>query len=151
MKPSIMLDLTSFNPTYLIGNLLPGREELGVYEPYRVGTRLYLTTPTGERVGFTFAPTRKEITGLSYYSPQWVADSGVEYTLSSADAKLTLAGNRFYEMNTGFAYNPASGDFNEAEFTLTYADGTQYLISCEKGITEQIAANGISCSVGLPN
>ncbi|MEM6402893.1 MAG: putative Ig domain-containing protein, partial [Cyanobacteria bacterium P01_D01_bin.116] len=123
---------------------LTGREELGVYEPYRVGTRLYLTTPTGERVGFTFAPTRKEITGLTYYSPQWIADSGVEYKLDSAIARLTLAGNRFYEINTGFAYNPASGDFAGAEFTLTAADGTQYLIDSDKGITEQVAPNGIS-------
>ena len=122
---------------------LTGREELGVYEPYRVGTRLYLNTPTGERVGFTFAPQRKEISGLTYYSPQWVADAGVEYKLDSAIANLTLAGNRFYELNTGFAYNPASGDFSGADFTLTAADGTQYLIDSKKGITEQIA-NGIS-------
>ncbi|MBV6627231.1 MAG: hypothetical protein KI793_30550 [Rivularia sp. (in: Bacteria)] len=123
---------------------LTGREELGVYEPYRVGRRLYLNTPTGERVGFTFAPQRKEISGLTYYSPEWVADEGVEYKLNSAIANLTLAGNRFYELNTGYAYNPASGDFDGAEFTLTDAEGTQYLIDSKKGITEQIAANGIS-------
>ncbi len=122
---------------------LTGREDLGVYEPFRVGTRLYLTTPTGERVGFTFAPQKQEVTGLTYYSPEWVADAGVEYKLDSAIAKLTLAGNRLYELNTGFAYNPASGDFDGADFTLTAADGTQYLISSEKGITEQIA-DGIS-------
>ncbi|MGB6300739.1 MAG: putative Ig domain-containing protein, partial [Rivularia sp. (in: cyanobacteria)] len=122
---------------------LTGREELGVYEPYRVGTRLYLNTPTGERVGFTFAPQKQEISGLTYYSPEWVADAGVEFTLNSVDANLTLAGNRFYELNTGFAYNPASGDFSGAEFTLTAADGTQYLIDSKKGITEQIA-DGIS-------
>ncbi|MEL6463312.1 MAG: hypothetical protein AAFQ91_34760, partial [Cyanobacteria bacterium J06621_15] len=36
------------------------------------------------------------------------------------------------------------GNFNGAEFTLTAADGTQYLIDSKKGITEQIAPNGIS-------
>ncbi|MGB3653801.1 MAG: putative Ig domain-containing protein, partial [Rivularia sp. (in: cyanobacteria)] len=82
---------------------LTGRENLGVYEPYRVGTRLYLNTPTGERVGFTFTPQKQEISGLTYYSPEWVADAGVEFTLNSVDANLTLAGNRFYELNTGFA------------------------------------------------
>ncbi|NJL77654.1 MAG: tandem-95 repeat protein, partial [Richelia sp. SM2_1_7] len=123
---------------------LTGREELGVYEPYRVGTRLYLTTPTGERVGFTFAPLKQEISGLTYYTPEWVADAGINYTLSSVDAKLTRSGNRLYQLNTGVAYNPASGDFDGAEFTLTAVDGTKYLIDSKKGITEQIAANGIS-------
>ncbi|MGF1676258.1 MAG: putative Ig domain-containing protein, partial [Rivularia sp. (in: cyanobacteria)] len=123
---------------------LTGREDLGVYEPFRVGTRLYLTTPTGERVGFTFAPQKRSIPGLTYYSPKWVADAGVNYTLSSIDAKLTLAGNRLYQLNTGVAYNPASGDFDGAEFTLTADDGTKYFIDSKKGITEQVAANGIS-------
>ncbi|MGF1675356.1 MAG: putative Ig domain-containing protein, partial [Rivularia sp. (in: cyanobacteria)] len=123
---------------------LTGREALGVYEPYRVGTRLYLTTPTGERVGFTFTPLLQQIPGLTYYTPAWVADAGVNYTLDSVDAKLTLAGNRLYKLNTGIAYNPESGDFDGAEFTLSAADGTKYLIDSDKGITEQIAANGIS-------
>ncbi|MBF2017605.1 MAG: beta-propeller fold lactonase family protein [Rivularia sp. T60_A2020_040] len=123
---------------------LTGREDLGVYEPFRVGTRLYLTTPTGERVGFTFTPLLQQIPGLTYYTPEWVADAGVNYTLNSVDAKLTLAGNRLYQLNTGVAYNPASGDFAGAEFILTAADGTKYLIDSKKGITEQIAANGIS-------
>ncbi|MBF2017367.1 MAG: putative Ig domain-containing protein [Rivularia sp. T60_A2020_040] len=123
---------------------LTGREDLGVYEPFRVGTRLYLTTPTGERVGFTFTPLLQQIPGLTYYTPAWVADAGVNYTLNSVDAKLTLAGNRLYQLNTGIAYNPESGDFEGASFTLSAADGTKYLIDSKKGITEQVTANGIS-------
>ena len=37
-----------------------GRESLGVYEPFRIGTRVYITLPDGNRVGFTFAPERHE-------------------------------------------------------------------------------------------
>ncbi|MEH2057548.1 MAG: putative Ig domain-containing protein [Nostoc sp.] len=121
---------------------LTGREELGVYEPFRVGTRLYLTTPTRERVGFTFAPQKHTISGLTYYTPSWVADSGVNYTLSSADAKLTLAGNRFYDLKTGHAYNPGSGEFDGADYTLSSANGTVYHLSSAGGVTEQIGVNG---------
>ncbi|MDM9385689.1 CARDB domain-containing protein [Chlorogloeopsis sp. ULAP01] len=121
---------------------LTGREQLGVYEPFRVGTRLYLTLPTGERVGFTFAPQKHTIPGLTYYTPAWVADAGVNYTLQSADAVLTLAGNRLYDLKTGHAYNPASGEFNGAEYTLSSADGTVYYLSTSRGVVEQVAANG---------
>ncbi|MCC5669345.1 DUF6531 domain-containing protein [Nostoc sp. CHAB 5784] len=121
---------------------LTGREELGVYEPFRVGTRLYLTTPTGSRVGFTFAPQKHIIPGLTYYTPSWVADSGVNYTLSSADAKLTLAGNRFYDLKTGHAYNLGSGEFDGADYTLSSADGTVYHLSYAGGVTQEIGVNG---------
>ncbi|MEH2362218.1 putative Ig domain-containing protein [Nostoc sp.] len=121
---------------------LTGRESLGVYEPFRVGTRLYLTTPTGERVGFTFAPQKHTIPGLTYYTPSWVADSGVNYQLESAEAKLTLAGNRLYDLKTGHAYNPGSGEFDGADYTLSSADGTVYHLSSAGGVTEQIGVNG---------
>ena len=40
---------------------LTGNEDLGVYNPFRIGTRVYLTLPDGGeryagRVGFTFDP-----------------------------------------------------------------------------------------------
>lgn len=121
---------------------LTGRESLGVYEPFRVGTRLYLTTPSGERVGFTFAPQKHTIPGLTYYTPAWVADSGVNYKLESADATLTLAGNRLYDLKTGLAYNPGRGSYSDADYTLTAVDGTVYHLSSAGGVTEEIAANG---------
>jgi large repetitive protein len=119
-----------------------GREAFGVYNPFRVGTRLYLTTPTGERVGFTFAPVREQIQGLVYYRPGWVADAGVDYRLTSADAQLTMGGNRLYDLTTARPYNPASGWYEGAEFTLTAANGTRYEISGKDGVKTQVNPNG---------
>jgi YD repeat-containing protein len=119
-----------------------GREAFGVYNPFRVGTRVYLTTPTGERVGFTFAPQRQQIPGLVYYSPAWVADAGVDYTLTSADAQLTMGGNRLYDLTTAQPYNPASGWYEGAEFTLVAANGTRYEISSKDGVKAQVNPNG---------
>src|SRR5207248_1127140 len=68
---------------------LTGREPLGLYNPFRFGTRIYLTLPTGQRVGFTFTPQRHDLTGVTYYTPAFTADPGVTWTLSASDAKLT--------------------------------------------------------------
>jgi hypothetical protein len=77
----------------LNGGVGGGVSGVGTDLPLEVGTRLYLTTPTGERVGFTFTPLRQQITGAVYYTPKWVADPGVNYTLQSVDTKLKLAGS----------------------------------------------------------
>jgi len=124
-----------------------GRENLGVYNPFRVGTRLYLTLPNGERVGFTFQPQRQEIPGLVYYTPAWVADTGVNYTLQSQDALLSLAGERLYELKTGQPYNPttvgAQALHPVPSFTLTAPDGTIYHLDATGKVQAQIAANRV--------
>ncbi len=126
---------------------LSGRENLGVYNPFRVGTRLYLTLPNGERVGFTFQPQRQEIPGLVYYTPAWVADTGVNYTLQSQDALLSLAGERLYELKTGQPYNPttvgAQALHPVPSFTLTAPDGTIYHLDATGKVQAQIAANRV--------
>ncbi|MFO7899372.1 MAG: Ig-like domain-containing protein, partial [Planctomycetota bacterium] len=121
---------------------LTGHEELGLYEPFREGTRLFLTAPSGERIGFTFAPQRVELPGLVYHVPGWQADPGAAHTLASAEALLTRAGARFYDQATGQPYNLASPFFDGIDYTLTAPDGTQYLIGTEEGIVEQVAPGG---------
>lgn len=124
-----------------------GRENLGVYNPFRVGTRLYLTLPNGERVGFTFQPQRQEIPGLVYYTPAWVADTGVNYTLQSQNALLSLAGERLYELKTGQPYNPttvrAQALHPSPSFTLTAPDGTIYHLDAIGKVQAQITPNGV--------
>src|SRR5262249_40633242 len=61
-----------------------GREDLGVFNPFRIGTRVYVTLPDGTRAGFTFAPQPHQQSGLTYYTPAFLADAGVAYQLSSA-------------------------------------------------------------------
>ncbi|WP_460202278.1 DNA/RNA non-specific endonuclease [Scytonema sp. NUACC21] len=117
------------------------RENLGVYNPFRMGTRLYLSAPDGNRIGFTFAPQKVTIPGVTYYTPAWVSDVA-GYQLESVDAKLTAAGNSFYDMKTGEAYNPASGELDGYEYKLTDGSGNVYYLSTNKGIVEQIATNG---------
>src|SRR5262249_39967083 len=119
-----------------------GQEAQGVFNPFRTGTRLYLTLPDGRRVGFTFTPERHEQTGVVYYTPAWQADPGVDYQLNSAGAVLSKAGDRFYDIQTGQPYNPASGRFNGSDYTLTAPDGTVYHLSTTKGVVEQILPSG---------
>ncbi|TVS15269.1 MAG: tandem-95 repeat protein, partial [Planctomycetaceae bacterium] len=144
-----------------------GREHLGVYSPYLVGTRLYLTLPDNRRVGFTFTPQRHETTGLTYYTPAWTADPGVEYQLDSVDTLLTRAGSRLYDLTTARPYNPASGGWEGArlpssvrephrarpynpasggwegpQFTLAAPDGAVYHLSVQKGIEAVVTSDG---------
>jgi hypothetical protein len=117
-------------------------EAVGLLHPFRIGTRVYLTLPDGRRVGFTFAPIQHQQIGVTYYTPAFVADPGVDYTLRSADALLTLANNQFFDLGTTRAYNPASGLFAGPECTLTAPDGTIFYLSSAHGVEKQVLPNG---------
>nr|WP_013334799.1 CARDB domain-containing protein [Gloeothece verrucosa]ADN18050.1 YD repeat protein [Gloeothece verrucosa PCC 7822] len=99
------------------------------------GTRLYLTLPTGERVGFTFAPIKQEITGVTYYTPAWVADTGVNWTIESEKVLLTKALSSFYDLYTGQPYQASA-------YKLTATDGTVYRMDARGRVTEQVTVNG---------
>jgi YD repeat-containing protein len=116
-------------------SVLPtGQEAQGVYNPFLLGTRVYLTLPDGSRVGFTFTPIAHAQTGLTYFTPAFTSDAGVPYTLTSASGVLTLAGDRFYDLKTGTPYNPASGLFDGPDYTLSGPDGTVYAIAATRGV-----------------
>jgi YD repeat-containing protein len=121
---------------------LTGQEQFGIYNPLQEGTRLYLTLPTGERVGFTFAPRVQSQPGAIYYTPAWVADPGVSYRLDSAQTLLSRGEDRFYDLKTAQAYNPASGAFEGAAYTLTAADGTVYRLDAQGTVRERANPNG---------
>ena len=124
-------------------NILPtGQEEFGLFNAFRLGTRLYLTTPEGERLGFTFGPQRHELGAAVYYTPAWQADPGGTYALASVDAMLAKAGSRFYDQATGQPYNPANPFFTGADYKLTDPDNTRYLIDTERGVNETITPAG---------
>ena len=127
---------------------LTGNEDLGVYNPFRIGTRVYLTLPDGSRVGFTFEPVAHVQAGITYYTPAFISDPGVDWTLTSVPDVMTLAGNRFYDLRTGLPYNPASEDFssNGPDYTLTGPDGTIYDLSTTLGVTAEVLPSGITLS-----
>ena len=114
-----------------------------IYNPFRVGTRVYLTLPTGQRVGFTFAPVKHQAGTVTYYTPAFTADPGVTYHLDSAGGELTQAGDRYYDLLTGRPYNPASGAFAGPDYTLTAPDGTVYHISTEQGVEDMVRPDGV--------
>lgn len=121
-----------------------GLESSGIYNPFLIGTRVYLTLPTGQRVGFTFTPVKHQINGLTYYTPAYTADAGVAYTLTSAGGPLVQAGNRYDDLKTGLAYNPAADLYAGPEYTITAPDGTTYDVSTARGVQEIIRPDGSS-------
>ncbi len=121
---------------------LTGREHLGVYGALRDDTRLYLTLPSGERVGFSFIPEAVDVSGLTFYRPVWEADPGVEYTLQSVPAMLVKAGGRFHDYETGQPYNPQSPFFEGPDYTLVARDAARYEIDTLRGVVAQITPSG---------
>jgi len=119
-----------------------GRENLGTYNPFVDGTRVYLTLPDGQRVGYTFAPEKHVQSGVTYYTPEFVADPGVTYRLDSAYVVLSKGPNGYYELQTARPYNPANGAFGRADYTLTAADGTVSHLSTAHGVLDETMPGG---------
>src|SRR5262249_54712723 len=131
---------------------LTGREEFGVYGALRFGARLYLTLPTGERVGFSFRPVPVNLPGLpaslQYYRPAWQADAGVAYHLDSVQTLLVRGGDFFYDQATGQPYNPANPAFDGADYPLTAPDGSRDLIDTSRGVVEHDLPSGVRLFIG---
>ncbi len=121
---------------------LTGREHLGVYGALRDDSRLYVTLPSGERVGFSFVPVAVNVAGLTFYRPAWQADPGVSYTLDSVPAMLMKAGRRFHDLETGQPYNPQSPFYDGPDYALRTPDGTPFEIDSARGIVAQVTPSG---------
>jgi len=116
--------------------------------PLTEGTRAYLTLPTGERAGFTFAPQAVHEAGIVWYRPHWIADDpAAGWELDSADLKLMRAGDRFYWLSDSRPYNPAAITPDGAQYTLTAPDGTRYEINAARGVSAIVYGDGVRLSV----
>src|SRR3990167_6664639 len=132
----------------LVTDLAPtGTESLGNYPPLLQGTRLFVTLPSGQRAGFTFAPVEATEAGVRFYRPQWAADAGVDWQLESVDAKLMRAGGRFYSLDGTLPYNPAALAAERAQYTLVAADGTRYEIVAAQGVSAINYTDGVRLMV----
>ena len=120
-----------------------GYEEFGEYGPLREGSRIYVSTPAGDRVGFTFAPREVAGRGFSYYLPEWVADDGVTWQLESVSTPLARASGRFYVLDDSKPYNPAAFASERAQYTLVAADGTRYELRANDGVTAIEFTDGV--------
>lgn len=123
--------------TNLVTNVAPsGLEDELIYNPFRDGTRVYVTAPGGRREGFTFrlrpAPGLKG-SFLGVFEGYFQADAGVTSRLSveSFDLVPTDLGEAYGYLSS-LPYNPVSPAFG-GKFYLSTADGLTYEINGRTG------------------
>jgi RHS repeat-associated protein len=119
-----------------------GQEDLGIYTPFRDGTRVYVTLPGGQRQGFTFQPQLNRLTQLLLetvgleedaweYDPVFVPDAGVTSTLTLSGVTTMIRDSstgEYYSIGGDqMTFNPADDAFG-AVYTLTTKDGVAYEI-----------------------
>ncbi|WP_353955672.1 putative Ig domain-containing protein [uncultured Sphingobium sp.] len=114
----------------------------GALPAFEIGTRLFLTLPTGERAGFTFNPVEEVIGGQTFYRPAWIADGAHGWQFSSIDVQLRKIGGKFYDVDSGAAYNPGSPSFGDRDYALRAPDGTIYILDSQRGTVEIQKAEG---------
>ncbi len=120
-----------------------GQESLSTYTPVRNGSRLYLTLPTGARVGFTFSPVAHSQTGVTYYTPAWIADAGVAATLTTSSALLLNVNGLYYQLGTGLPYNPTNAAFGSSAFTVA-TGGQTYSYDASGALRGITGANSVT-------
>lgn len=114
--------------------------------PFRDGTRVYITAPTGERLGFTFQPefAAGSLFG-AVYRVTFVPDPGVYHRLEvpeGDEAFLTLASDgAVYVFFIGLPYNPDT-------YVLTDPMGTRYTYHEDDGFLGAENANGHGVTMG---
>jgi RHS repeat-associated protein len=104
--------------------------------PFRMGTKVYLTNPSGTREGFTFTPTAQPGLLGTIWTPQFTPDPGVYDTLTVPSTNLSQRSDGTFGLYLiGFAYNPD-------DFTLTTKDGTVYQYNQFSGLKTITDLNG---------
>ncbi|WP_243146922.1 RHS repeat-associated core domain-containing protein [Scytonema sp. UIC 10036] len=118
------------------------QKELGVWNPFKENTRVYITLPGGKREGFTFKP--KQVQQLDdtpllnfakyIYTPEFVADAGVTNKLSVEFGGFMTPGKDTpgYYGFAGNAFNPADPYFG-GKYKLTTKEGRVYEIDANTG------------------
>ncbi|BBD70417.1 YD repeat protein [Nostoc commune NIES-4072] len=118
--------------------------ELGGQNPFKDGTKVYITLPGGKREGFTFKPTIDPLSQFlrgagsvdsdpNIYHPSFVADAGVTDTLTVQNTRIIHGAgtNQYYGLG-GSAYNPADTYYGGV-YTLTTKEGIIYQIDAATG------------------
>jgi RHS repeat-associated protein len=118
----------------------PGTGGIFTDNPYRQGTRVYITTPEGRRVGFTFEaqPVAASFFGTAYKAT-FKPDPGVYEKLSVPEGEsafLNLQPDGTVGLFLfGFGWNPDT-------FILTTRDGTRYTYDQTAGLQNARDLNG---------
>ena len=104
--------------------------------PFREGTRVYLTNPEGKRVGFTFRPTPSfSLFGGGSWTPRFVADPGVYDLLDVGSVPLRKINGAFYGSSLGEPFNPPA-------YRLTTKEKTVYEYGQFGGLANVYDRNG---------
>jgi YD repeat-containing protein len=120
--------------------------------PFRDGTRVYLTTPAGRRVGFTFAPEPEAGVLGTIWHPRFQPDPGVYDQLTVEDTPLSQRDDGTY---THYLVNLP---YNPSEYQLTTKDGLTYRYDQFTGLVDiadrnqnvlTYTADGITSSTGV--
>lgn len=126
------------------------------------GDRVYLTTPDGDRIGFTYKPETKTtggfMTAIMEITPRFEADPGVDWTLSCLDVPAPKgSGIAGVFISVGDALSGDGGIFNPSNYVLTSKDGASYYyrqkdpqskrIDEETGLYKIVDPNGIELTV----
>ncbi len=124
--------------------------------PFRDGTRVYITAPTGERLGFTFHPEVGAGSAFgSVYKVRFDADPGVYHRLEIPEGdRAFLALNPDGTVSLfffGFPYNPSTFVLiDPQQKRYTYHEDTGFLRAEDaNGNTITANPNGITHSAGL--
>ncbi len=108
----------------------------GGSDPFYLGTRVTLTNPEGERIGFTFDPVPTPGLIGTIWKPRFIPDPGVDETLEVDDITLSLRSDgTFATYLISFPYNPS-------EYTLTTKNGTVYSYDQFEGLETVEDRNG---------
>ncbi len=127
-----------------------GFESQGLYSAYRDQTRLYLMSPSGEELGFVFEPIENSQPWLTHYQPAWqpLGSNPAGWTLESPEQSLIRGGTQYFDLSSGYPYNPLSPLFAGTDFVLTAPDGTTYDIDARFGVTSQTDTAGNTVYLG---
>ncbi|MFT3883602.1 MAG: putative Ig domain-containing protein [Gemmatales bacterium] len=109
-----------------------------VSAPFKVGTKVYLTTPEGKRVGFTFNVDPVDILFFgTYYRPKFIPDPGVNEKLDVLSQPSNPYGDLLVKLPDGTFTQPFAifgGRFNPDVYHLTTKDGTVYSYDQTQGL-----------------
>lgn len=129
-----------------VGETVPDTGVLGLFgsTPFRVGTRVYLTAPSGERLGFSFDPEAAGGGGFGTpYRVRFIADPGNYHRLEVPQGDLAFLTLRedgsAYLLGAPFPWNPE-------RYVLIAPDGKRYTIDQDAGLLKAEDPAGRSLS-----
>ncbi|MBQ9370568.1 MAG: fibro-slime domain-containing protein [Thermoguttaceae bacterium] len=126
------------------------------------GDRVYITTPDGDRVGFTYKPEMNQTSGMLTATleiiPHFEPDPGVEWSLNCLETPpLQGSGIAGAFISIGNLLDPDGAVFNPTNYVLTSKDGTAYYykqknvqsnrVDEESGLYKIVDPNGIELTV----